>query len=329
MKWAIRLLLVFALASGWRGAASQNAARAPEVVRIGGQNYIPLADWAAAHNFELRWLKREESLQLTNRSARFLLAVDHREMQLNGIEVWLLFPVVLHNGGAYLSQLDAHATLLPILSPPRNRPGVKLKQVCLDAGHGGKDPGNRVGSNEEKKFTLLLAKEVRNQLTRAGLKATMTRSTDTFIELPTRPQIAKRRGADLFVSLHFNSADSGRDAVQGVEVYCLTPAGASSTNGRGEGGDMGAFAGNRYDDRNLFLAYQVQKSLTRNLGVEDRGVRRARFAVLRDAVMPATLIEAGFMSHPTEGRKIFSTEYRQKLARAIVDGLLGYKRAVE
>jgi N-acetylmuramoyl-L-alanine amidase len=73
----------------------------------------------------------------------------------------------------------------------------------------------------------------------------------------------------------------------------------------------------------------MQKALTRNLSVEDRGVRRARFAVLRDAVMPAVLIEAGFMSHPAEGRKIFTAAYRQKMARAIVEGLLAYKRAVE
>jgi N-acetylmuramoyl-L-alanine amidase len=105
--------------------------------------------------------------------------------------------------------------------------------------------------------------------------------------------------------------------------------GASSTNARGEGASAGGFPGNRHNDKNLFLAYQVQKALTRNLVVEDRGVRRARFAVLRNAVMPAVLIEAGFMSHPAEGQKIFSSAYRQKLARAIVEGLLAYKRAIE
>jgi N-acetylmuramoyl-L-alanine amidase len=81
--------------------------------------------------------------------------------------------------------------------------------------------------------------------------------------------------------------------------------------------------------QNTFLAYQVQKSLTRTLDVEDRGVHRARFAVLRDAVMPAILIEGGFMSHPVEGRKIFDPAYRRQMARAIVDGVGAYKRAVE
>jgi N-acetylmuramoyl-L-alanine amidase len=290
---------------------------------------VRLTDWAKGNGLEVRWLKQDESLQVNNHSSKLLLAVDHRETQINGIEVWLLFPVVLRNGSAYLAQLDLQTTLLPILSPPKNRRGAKIKTVCLDPGHGGRDTGNRAGSNQEKNYTLLLAQEVRKQLVRAGLRVILTRSTDTFVELPTRPEIAKRRSADLFLSLHFNAAEASRDSAQGAEVYCLTPAGASSTNARGEGGGARAFAGNRCNEKNLFLAYQVQKALTRSLGAEDRGVRRARFAVLRDPVMPATLIEAGFMSHPTEGRRILTGAYRQKIARAIVEGVLAYKRQVE
>jgi N-acetylmuramoyl-L-alanine amidase len=79
----------------------------------------------------------------------------------------------------------------------------------------------------------------------------------------------------------------------------------------------------------MFLAYLLQRTLTKNLGVEDRGVHRARYAVLRDAVMPAVLIEGGFMSHPSEGKKIFDPAYRRQMAKAIVDGILAYKQAVE
>ena len=328
MKSAITSLLLMLLAVAGAGRAlSAPHAELPAVVS--GQVYLRLAVWAKAHGLELRWLKQDETLQLTNHSSKIVLAVDSREAQINGVAVWLLFPLVAHNGAIYLAQLDVETTLRPLLSPPRGPPGARIKTICLDPGHGGKDPGNRVGSNQEKQYTLLLAQELHTQLERAGLKVTLTRSTDAFIELPTRPELAKQRSADLFVSLHFNAAEAGRDSVQGAEVYCLTPAGASSTNARGEGAGAGWFPGNRYNDKNLFLAFQVQKALTRNLAVEDRGVRRARFAVLRDAAMPAVLIEAGFMSHPAEGRKIFSSAYRQKIARAIVEALLAYKRAVE
>ena len=201
--------------------------------------------------------------------------------------------------------------------------------ICLDPGHGGKDTGTRNGFQQEKKYTLLLAQEVRDQLNRAGLKATLTRTTDTLIDLPVRPDLARRRGADLFVSLHFNGANGSRNEIRGIEVYCLTPSGASSTNARGEGGGAGPAPGNRNNDKNMFLAYLVHKSLVRSLPTEDRGVRRARFAVLREAQMPAVLIEGGYMSHPSESKKIYDPAYRRQMARAIVDGLLAYKRQVE
>jgi N-acetylmuramoyl-L-alanine amidase len=109
----------------------------------------------------------------------------------------------------------------------------------------------------------------------------------------------------------------------------LTPAGAPSSNARGEGAGAGSFAGNRSNDKNIFLAYQLQKSLTKNLAVEDRGVHRARFWVLRDAPMPAVLIEAGFLSNPAEGKKISDPAYRRQMARAIVDGIIAYKKQME
>ena len=322
------LLFVVLAAAAWAGQV-HTALSAVEHVRIAGQDYVRVADWAKDNGLEVHWLKQDESLQMSNHASKLVLAVDHREMQINGTQVWLLFPVVLRSGNAYLAHLDLQTTLLPVLSPPKNPRKARVKTVCLDPGHGGKDTGYLIGSNQEKNYTLLLAQEVRQQLSRAGLKVILTRTTDAFVELPTRPDIAKRRSADLLVSLHFNAAESSRDTAQGAESYCLTPAGASSTNARGEGGDVGPFPGNRSNEKNVFLAYQVQKALTRSLGVADRGVRRARFAVLRDAVMPATLIEAGFMSHPVEGRKIFTAAYRQKLARAIVEGVLAYKRQVE
>jgi N-acetylmuramoyl-L-alanine amidase len=328
MKLAIGSLPRVILALAWAGLA-QGASPIGESTRPTAAGYVPAADWAKANGFELRWLKQDETMQLSNRSSKVILGLNSREVLIDGVRVWLLFPVVAQNGVFRLSRLDAEETLRPLLSRPRAKPGAQVRTVCLDPGHGGKDPGNQVGSQQEKRYNLLLAHEVRAGLARAGLKVKLTRSTDTFLELPARPRLANRRGADLFVSLHFNAADANRSTARGAEVYCLTPAGASSTNARGEGSVTGGFPGNLHNELNLFLAYQVQKALTRNLAAEDRGVRRARFAVLRDAAMPAVLIEAGFLSHPAEGRQIFTVAYRQKIARAIVEGLLAYKRAVE
>jgi N-acetylmuramoyl-L-alanine amidase len=305
------------------------APRRPPVQRVSGPAYVRLSDWARSRDFELRWLKKDETLQLTRQSARLSFTVDSSEAEVNGVGVRLLFPVAIRDGVPCVSQLDAQSTLGPILSPPRSRRGASVTRICLDPGHGGKDPGERAGSHEEKMYTLLLAQELASQLTGAGYKVTLTRNTDKFIELPDRIGIAKKRSADLFLCLHFNSAPNSANTVRGAEVYCMTPVGAASSNTRGEGAGAGWYPGNRLNDKNVYLAYQLQGALTKNLGMEDRGVHRARWAVLRDATMPAVLIEAGFMSNPSEGRKIFDAGYRRQIAKAIVDGIGAYRRGTE
>ncbi len=223
------------------------------------------------------------------------------------------------------------ATRMPLIFPQKLS-AKRIATICLDPGHGGKDTGNRAGWHYEKIYTLALAALVRDQLKQAGFNVVMTRTKDTYVDLPLRPALANRRGADVFVSLHFNATPTGKDEVEGPETYCITPVGASSTNARGEGGEFGSAVGtgptmaNRNEQKSLLLAYQVQKSLVRNLGADDRGVRRARFAVLRDTTMPAILIEGGYMTHPVEGRKIFSDAYRRQMAQAIVKGIVAYQR---
>jgi len=327
MKAVKAMLLGSVLVLAGAATFAQSSLSRLERVHLYGKDYVRLGDWARANNFEIRWIKRDEIVQLSKGAARLVFTVDSKLTQINGINVYLLFPIVVRNGGAYIAQLDLQTTVHPVLFPPKNRTGTTIRSICLDPGHGGNDPGMRNGSQQEKKYTLLLAQELRDQLIRAGLKTTLTRTTDTSLDLPVRPDLARRRGADLFVCLHFNSTGTSRNEVKGIEVYCLTPAGASSTNARGGGAQ--AVPGNRNNDKNMFLAYQVHKSLVKSLPVEDRGLRRARFAVLRAAEMPAVYIEGGFMSHPSESKRIYDPAYRRQMARAIVDGLLAYKRQVE
>jgi N-acetylmuramoyl-L-alanine amidase len=324
MKNAVRYFLALALAS----AAMRAEARLDERrTQPAGQQYVRLTDWARLNQFQIRWLDREKTLQLSNRLARIILTVNSSDAQINGVQVRLSFPVALRNGGVEVSQLDLGKTFNPVLYPPANKPGIKIKTICLDAGHGGNDMGEHVGGIQEKKYTLLLAQELSSQLTRAGFNVVMTRTKDVKVELSDRTEIASRRKADLFVALHFNSSPVDLNEVKGIETYCLTPAGATSSNAQGEG-DTRWLRANGNDEKNMLLAYQLQKSLVRELAVEDRGVKRARFQVQREATMPAVLVEAGFLSHPVEQKKILDVNYRRQLARAIVDGILAYKRIV-
>jgi N-acetylmuramoyl-L-alanine amidase len=324
VKKAVCAVLFALMFMPWMRAASHRYEVRP--------NYVPLTEWARANVFTVRWLERDKTVELSGHGSRLTFNVDSRsdarKAQINGVQVWLAFPVLYQNGRALISQIDLAETLGPVLSPPVASRSGGIKTICLDPGHGGRDPGNRAGSNEEKKYTLLLSQETSAQLKAAGFNVILTRSSDTFVDLPARPEVARKRNADLFVSLHFNSTEEGRNEVRGTEIFCLTPAGATSTNARGEG-DTRWVGGNRNDEKNLALAYQMQKSYTKILDVEDRGVKRARFQVLREATVPAILIEGGFMSHPTEGKKIYDPAYRKQMARAIVEGIVAYKKALK
>jgi N-acetylmuramoyl-L-alanine amidase len=294
VKKAVCAFLIFLLLASGMPAAPSAAAR---------PTYVRLGQWARANVFTLQWLERDKTLQLTGYGARLVFNVDPhsdtRKAEINGVQVWLAYPIVSQNGSVLISQVDLSETIGPTLAPPANPRGIRVQKICIDAGHGGTDPGYQVGGNDEKKYTFLLAQEVRTQLKAAGFD----------------------------VSLHFNAFPQDTQ-IHGTEVYCCTPPGAYSFNSRGEG-DTRWFPGNRNDEKNMLLAYQVMKSYEKNLGIEDRGVKRGRLQVLREATMPAILIEGGFMSNPTEGKKIYDPMYRKQMARALVEGILAYKKAVK
>jgi N-acetylmuramoyl-L-alanine amidase len=319
MKLKVALLLVLCL------AFCLSPARA---AFINGQGYVPLADWARANGLKCSWLKGGDEIVATNRTTRLVFDKYSRMVEVNGINVALSFPVASDHGTLLIAQMDLNTAIRPLLFPPRFTDPKRNTTICLDPGHGGKDAGNHTFWHSEKTYTLALALELRDQLQKAGFNVILTRSKDTYVELPDRPALANRRGADLFVSLHFNATPNGKGEVEGPQTYCITPIGASSTDAQGEGANYGATTANRVEQRSLLLAYQIQKSLVKNLSAKDRGVRRARFGVLRDATMPAILIEGGYMTHPAERKKIYSDAYRQQMAQAMVKGILAYQRLV-
>ncbi|MBI3879104.1 MAG: N-acetylmuramoyl-L-alanine amidase [Verrucomicrobia bacterium] len=324
-----RLLTIFLLlaASALAAHAQSPLSKLPHV-ELYGHTYVPLADWAVANGLKAAWTQKDKVAIVTNRTLRLQFEADSRKASIDRIGIYLSVPFAVRAGTPYISVQDLTTTIQPVLFPVKNSPGQRVRTICLDPGHGGKDTGNIAGSAQEKRYTLQLALEVKTLLKEAGLKVVLTRNDDRFIELGDRDTIARKNGADLFVSLHFNGQAGGNDG-RGAESYCLTPAKASSTNARGEGAENGNFPGNKFNEKNVLLAYQIHKRLERDLGLEDRGVRRARFAVLRTAEMPAVLIEGGFLSNPDERRRITDAGQLRQMARAIVDGLLAYKRLVE
>jgi N-acetylmuramoyl-L-alanine amidase len=320
--------LILLLASTFCLAQERVPAEEPRTLRMFGQEYVDLAIWAHANRLTMIWTKPGEEVRITNRWAKLAFKIDSRRAEFDGVVVWLSYAVAGRHGTAYVAQSDLRSLIHPLLFPAKAPSPTRIRTVALDPGHGGKDPGNQSSLSLEKQYTLLLANEIRNHLDKARLRTILTRDSDKFVALESRPALAQQQRADLFVSLHYNYAPGTHNGIRGIEVYCLTPPGAHSTNGNGEN-ESQAFPGNRHNNQNVQLAFQIQHALVNNLGVEDRGLRRARWAVLRTAEMPAILIECGFMSDPAEASRIYSPQYRRQFAQAIADGVLAYKRWAE
>jgi len=305
---------------------------------INGQSYLQLSQWAAANGFSSSTHELGHEVVLTDANNRLVFDVNSAQMEMNGIHVRLSFPVASQADRLYLSELDLRTLVRPLLNPSRS-PAKNTLTICLDPGHGGRDTGKRVGSgffaHNEKTYTLALALVLKEELEKLGFNVILTRTKDVYVPLPTRPAMANARGADLFVSLHFNAFPADPASVAGPETYCITPVGAKSSNDHGDDEELYAVSGtassvaNKNEDKSLLLAYEMEKSLVQNLRAQDRSVRRARYAVLRDARMPAILIEGGYMTNPTEGRKIYTSAYRQQMADAITKGILTYLRITQ
>jgi N-acetylmuramoyl-L-alanine amidase len=296
-----------------------------ERVEMYGNEYVRLKDWAGLYNYSC--VRREDEVTVSNKWTKMVFTINSRQAQIKGVTVHLSVPIARRAEEVFIAPIDLRTTIHPLLYPAQLPKGRRIRTVAIDPGHGGRDPGKQEGKTQEKKISLLLAQALQKRLQEAGFKVVLTRTSDTFVDLPDRPASARKQKADLFISLHFNSAEE--KSVKGIETYCMTPAHASSTNARGEGAATGAYDANRNDALNVLLGWHLQKALVEGLDTADRGVRRGRLAVLKLATMPAILIEGGYLTHPDEEKNLLSDDYRQLMAKAICEGIQAYKKAVE
>lgn len=238
---------------------------------------------------------------------------------------------------------EANPTTRARLEP--SRPRLQPRVVVIDPGHGGVDPG-AVGYVVEKEVTLDLALRLRRLLQKEGIEVVLTRSSDTHlspnkaIDLGMRAEMANSK-RNLFISIHVNSAPN---VAQGIETYYFGSTLDASLlaqvireNGGGELGrrltqeaqsvaerlvrDLIAQSNLKFSRQ---LAQLVHTALVQAAGAVDRGVRQAPFYVLRNARIPAILVEVGFANHPVEGRRLQSEAYRQTLAEAMARGILRF-----
>ncbi|MEO8440749.1 MAG: N-acetylmuramoyl-L-alanine amidase [Spartobacteria bacterium] len=308
------------------GVATGSAANDWKVIPADGRDYVSFANVAEFYRFP----------KFSRASRNVSLRGDHRvihaqggtsEFYINGVRFFSNFPLLVRGEENLISALDVAKIIEPVLRPNRISGAKRIETVVLDPGHGGDDSGTSGRWGSEEKYALDVAMTAREDLMRAGFKVEMTRSEDEARSLEERVAFANRFPNALFISIHFNSANSG----SGVESYALAPAGVpsnASTENHPGSVDTEWHPGNAQDPANIALAAAVQGSILSRVSVYDRGVRHARFHVLRDIKIPAVLVEAGFLNDRAEGARIATASYRQKLGQAVAAAAVNYNRAV-
>ncbi|MFV3092584.1 N-acetylmuramoyl-L-alanine amidase [Pseudomonas sp. GW6] len=238
----------------------------------------------------------------------------------------------------------------PTQPPPKLTPVPNGKRdivIAIDAGHGGEDPGalSPVKGQYEKNVTLAISRELQRQINaEKGFRAELVRTGDYFIPLRKRTEIARKKGADLFVSIHADAAP--RASAFGASVYALSERGATSETARWladaeNQSDLIGGAGNvSLDDKDKMLAgvlldlsmtaslsssLNVGQKVLSNMGgitpLHKRRVEQAGFMVLKSPDIPSILVETGFISNPNEARKLHTASHQQALARSITSGV--------
>ena len=286
------------------------------------KRFVLVQDIAKFYGMKITYAKNG----ITLRSPRdtVTLRFEKRMAEINGVTTYLTHAPLQRGALVYLDEKDFLLAVDPVI---RNAPLGKhpLKTVLIDPGHGGKDRGAPgVSGLLEKNLTLAIAKQLALKLRSRGCRVFMTRITDRQLTLQQRVAMCGKLKPDLFISVHCNAV--GNRKSNGIETYALTPKGAASTSDTKPVDKT--FSGNAFNRNNYRLAFEIQKNLLASTKAEDRGVRHARFVVIRDAVCPAVLIETGFITHPQEGLRLNQKAYQDKLVNGIVSGVSAYARAV-
>jgi N-acetylmuramoyl-L-alanine amidase len=289
--------------------------------------YTSLNRWAAEQKLSAPLLLTKSPLttySVSSKQGVFVLAIGSREATWNGVTCHLGFAPEFIDGQVYVYGLDLRKSFEPLLTDPPLNLGGTNRVIVIDPGHGGVNAGTicSFDGRMEKEFTLDWARRLVPLLVSNGWTVFLTRTSDVDISLSNRVAFAEAHHANVFISLHFNSAAPDKTE-SGLETYCLTPQGMASTLTRGNPDFWSEwYPNNAYDEENFQLAIRLHTAVLRASGEEDRGVRRARFmGVLHGHHHPAILIEGGFLSNRAESSKIEAGDFRQHLAEAVANAL--------
>ncbi len=309
---------------------------------------IPLQEICARYRVNWQWDGVSQVVLLEYKGNKSKGLVGSSTVLIGQKQIVLSAPLRREKSIIYVPEDFEAKVLAPFGVPIAGLPGVvsssKIRTVIIDAGHGGKDRGTSASFGmTEKEIVLDIVKRLKMLLDEAGIKVIMTRDTDEFITLPQRTVIASRSQADLFVSVHVNSNPDRN--VSGLLVYylqALTKKELSETQRKDNvrtfvqsldakdspvvRGIVSDMVNNIKTPQSQRLAKLIVKEARRESGVKVRGdgLRFCHFYVVRNTLIPAVLVETGFISNRAERNKLFTPVYRQKMADIMARAILSY-----
>ena len=229
---------------------------------------------------------------------------------------------------------------------PTQAPSTGLRTVVIDPGHGGDETGTQgAKGTQEKEITLAVARRLRTLIEgRLGLKVFLTRDDDRTMSLDDRSAFANNHRADVFISLHANSAV--RPALKGAEVYYLTVERADAEarkKAEDSGTSLPALGGGsravdlilwetaqaRYLEQSATLAGFIEQALRAKIEMSPRAIQQSPLRVLVGASMPATLVEMGYLSNADQETQLASAAYQDQIAQSLLDALIKFREFLE
>ncbi len=296
-----------------------------QVIKVNGHDYLSVDNISKFYGLPAEVVLSGAKIQSETADHPLEFVSGSREAMIKGVRSWLCFPVIEQDGKFLISRTDVAKTIEPLVRPHRVPNAGNVQTVVLDPGHGGHDKGQVSRYGCEKDFALDVARKLRPILQAKGLRVIMTREGDYFVPLEVRAQIANRARDAIFVSIHFNASGDDPNAT-GFEIFSFTPRGAPSTSdGTVTASSVNMQPGSSVDAQSLALSACIYHSLLGHIPEFDRGIKRARFAVLRLTKVPAVLIEGGFLTERGESKLIANKDWRAKLAGAISVGIENYR----
>lgn len=361
-----KIIIIFAAAVFIAGCAAQapylklDSSLEKDLRAFNGVQYIPLVRMCDTYGLDYKWDNVVRTAVIT-KNGKIVLRAESDRILVNGEEKKLANPVIFTNSSVYVPTAFVRNNLgyifktapeeRPVKAAPEARPAGRylIKKVIIDPGHGGKDPGaiGRRLKIREKDLALAVSKKLRAILEKRDITVEMTRNRDVFISLPERVRMANSSNADLFISVHINASRSRM--MSGFECYYLSD--AADDNARAieafENSSLKLDEGTLLEhsrglDKTLWdikltenrresaeLAGDICNSVETSLAARNKGVKTARFYVLKYTRIPAVLIEVGYLSNKFEELKLKDEGYINRITDVIAKGILAYKNKYE